>query len=318
MRRNRISQRLGTAPWVALLALLLGTATAQGAITIDDHKPQKAHGMTMASASLDSVSAPKPDELDDAYARALQLWHGNGERQEADAILALLRQAADQGHAQSQNLLGRFHNKGRLLPRDDAEAVKWYEKAAHQGLASAQLNAGLMYRAGNGVKRDQARAFFWLEQAARQDTPEAQYLVAMMLEEGVGAERDAQAAIRWYERAAEHGYAPAQHNLAVAYATGEGGSRNDRAAAKWYRMAAAKGQPLSQLQLARALAEGQGVRRDETAAYVWARVAAANGWRNQALLKAANELAARLARFLSASQLEKAARDIESELKRRG
>lgn len=333
MRRDRISPcrsvalqraRLGIAraPWVAALALLLGAATAQGAPTFDDKRPQDAINMTMASASLNGAATaaidPHGHECNDAYDRALQLWHGGGRREDADEILAQLRRAAEHGHLQSQNLLGRFHDKGRLVPHDDAEAVKWYEKAAHQGLASAQLNAGLMYRAGNGVQRDQARAFFWLEQAARQDAPEAQYLVAMMLEEGDGAERDVPAALRWYAQAAEQGYAPAQHNLAVAYATGEGGSRNERAAVKWYRKAAAAGQPLSQLQLARALAEGQGARRDEVAAYVWARVAAANGWGNQALRLAADELAAGLARMLSPSQLEKAARDIEVELKRRG
>ena len=36
------------------------------------------------------------------------------------------------------------------VPKNDAEAVKWFRLAAEQGLARAQHNLGLMYANGTG------------------------------------------------------------------------------------------------------------------------------------------------------------------------
>jgi TPR repeat protein len=53
------------------------------------------------------------------------------------------------------------------VPRDDAEAVRWYRKAADQGDADAQRNLGLMYATGRGVARDDVEAWRWLRKANR-------------------------------------------------------------------------------------------------------------------------------------------------------
>jgi len=44
------------------------------------------------------------------------------------------------------------------VPRDDAEAVKWYRMAAEQGHAGAQNILGCMYYKGEGVPQDNAEA----------------------------------------------------------------------------------------------------------------------------------------------------------------
>ncbi len=61
------------------------------------------------------------------------------------------RPLAEQGNANAQFFLGVMYDKGRGVPQDDAEAVKWYRKAAEQGVAEAQYNLGLMYDDGQGV-----------------------------------------------------------------------------------------------------------------------------------------------------------------------
>jgi TPR repeat protein len=307
---------------IALAALSLAAPTAQGGMKRDAWPTYAGSDLAAARHGIEAetrdAAADEDAEWDRAYRQALLLWQGGAAQSEAAKILALLKWAAEEGHAPSQNLLGRFHDKGRLMPRNAAEAARWYERAAQQGLASAQLNIGLMYRAGTGVARDEARAFQWFEQAAHQGSSEAQYMVALMLEDGIGTVRNPAAAIGWYTRAAEQGHAPSQHNLAVAYATGAGVARNEAAAVKWYRRAAANGQPKSQLLLARALADGQGVARNRAEAYVWARAAAANGWNDGALRDAATALANRLERTLSPAQLDKARADAEARLKQRG
>ena len=52
------------------------------------------------------------------------------------------------------------------VPKDAAEAVKWYRAAAEQGYAQAQYNLGVCYYNGEGVKRDRQEAKKWLRKAA--------------------------------------------------------------------------------------------------------------------------------------------------------
>ena len=52
---------------------------------------------------------------------------------------------AMQGEAYAQYNLGLIYFKGEGVPKNDAEAVKWFRKAADQGHAKAQFNQGLMY-----------------------------------------------------------------------------------------------------------------------------------------------------------------------------
>jgi uncharacterized protein len=47
------------------------------------------------------------------------------------------------------------------VPKDDAEAVKWYRLAADQGHAKAQCNLGIMYATGNSVPKDLVQAHVW-------------------------------------------------------------------------------------------------------------------------------------------------------------
>ncbi len=73
---------------------------------------------------------------------------------------------AEQGDAMAQYYLGFMYFEGLGVPKNDAEAVKWYRKAADQGIARAQYELGLMYFRGLGVPRDRAEAYFWWTLAA--------------------------------------------------------------------------------------------------------------------------------------------------------
>jgi TPR repeat protein len=47
------------------------------------------------------------------------------------------------------------------VPKDDAEAAKWYRRAAEQGFATAQVNLGALYSRGGGVPKDLVEAYAW-------------------------------------------------------------------------------------------------------------------------------------------------------------
>ena len=57
--------------------------------------------------------------------------------------------------------LGVRYNTGEGVPKDDAEAVRWYRLAAGQGHAKAQGALGAMYTLGRGVLKDSVLAHMW-------------------------------------------------------------------------------------------------------------------------------------------------------------
>ena len=76
--------------------------------------------------------------------------------------------AAEQGLARAQFNLGYMYDAGEGVPKNDAEAVRWYRMAAEQGDADAQLNLGYMYDVGEGIPKDYVQAYAWYNIAAAQ------------------------------------------------------------------------------------------------------------------------------------------------------
>ena len=71
------------------------------------------------------------------------------------------RKKAEVGDAEAQFNLGVTYAIGEGVPKDSAEAAKWYRLAAHQGNALAQFSLGIMYENGEGVPNDIVQAHVW-------------------------------------------------------------------------------------------------------------------------------------------------------------
>lgn len=123
-------------------------------------------------------------------------------RLDQETTYRLYRQAAEQGNADAQILLGNMHASGQGVPRDYAEAAKWYRRAAEQGNADAQYNLGMMYANGQGVPRDSSEAAKWCRNAADQGHGDAQYDLGVMYDEGQGVPRNDILAYMFFELAA--------------------------------------------------------------------------------------------------------------------
>lgn len=126
--------------------------------------------------------------------------------------------------------------EGQISSRDQSEALLWYLEAAAQGHAEAQVLVGNCYEGGHGTKADSIRAVSWYRKAAEQGHPEAQYhlwrldrahkkesfdLLCESAERGFvpaqfclaknysdhgphhGVKADSEAALYWYRKAAE-------------------------------------------------------------------------------------------------------------------
>lgn len=131
--------------------------------------------------------------------------------------IAIIRERANAGDAQAQNLLGNMYVVGKNLPQDYATARQWYEKAADQGNAAAQYNLGALYHNGQGVSRDYATARGWYEKAAAQGFSQAQVNLGVLYYNGLGVSQDNATASQWWEKAANQGHAQAQYKLGLLY-----------------------------------------------------------------------------------------------------
>ena len=127
------------------------------------------------------------------------------------------------------------------MPRDYAEAAKWYRKAAEQGDVDAQYNLGDMYRYGLGVSQDYTEGVKWYRKAAEQGHVIAQYNLGNLYRYGQIVPRDYAEAAKWYRKAAEQADVDAQFNLADMYYNGQGVPQDYVEAYKWYNLAASQG-----------------------------------------------------------------------------
>src|SRR5271157_9152 len=71
-----------------------------------------------------------------------------------DQALALFREAATAGDANSMVELAEIYSAGIIVNRNDAEAISWYRKAAEIGDPRGMLHLGGMYSLGAGVGQD--------------------------------------------------------------------------------------------------------------------------------------------------------------------
>ena len=113
-----------------------------------------------------------------AVCMALPAWAGDGEDcswpEPADTLLktnperlvSACRRLADQGNVNGQLNLGFMYGTGRGVPKDHAEAVKWWQEAADQGSVRARANLRLIHEMGLGAPLDPAGAPAWPEKTA--------------------------------------------------------------------------------------------------------------------------------------------------------
>ena len=89
----------------------------------------------------------------------------------------------EKGDVNAQVALGNKYLEGEDVPKDGAEAAKWYRFAAEQGYDYAQQKLSKMYAEGLvGVPKDGAEAYKWISLASSKN--EYYALQRDLLEEG--------------------------------------------------------------------------------------------------------------------------------------
>jgi TPR repeat protein len=138
----------------------------------------------------------RPANADTAYAAYQSGNHATA--------LRLARPLAEAGDARAESLLGLIYYRGRGVPKDYGEAVKWFHRAADQGDTAAQFYLGTMFAEGEGVPKDAVEATKWYQRAADRGDPQAQFNLGLAYSNGDGAQPDNVSAYMWFDLAAAY------------------------------------------------------------------------------------------------------------------
>jgi TPR repeat protein len=221
--------------------------------------------------------------------------------------LKWLLKSAEQGHGPAQDMLARIYEAGELLPKNEAERVRWLRKYCDYQSAlplpstvasggepdptseevNRMLNGGnyctlaRQYERGDVVPKDEREALKWYRKAAALGDWGGQWNVGRMLEEGKGTATDPTEAAKWYRKAADQGrgyyQTLSQMALGKMYAEGRGVPLDGSEAIKWYKKAADTDSVDALVGIAEVWAFGKGVPKSTAEAAKWYKQAAERG-----------------------------------------
>ena len=143
------------------------------------------------------------------------------------------RRAAEWGDAEAQQQLALCYLSGMGVPRDAAEAVKWFHKAAEQGNKQAHCDLANCYYNGRGVPEDKAEAIRRYHIAAELGDCEAQWKLGACYLNGIEVQKNEEEAAKWFRKSAEHDYYYAQYLIGRCYYEGTGVPKDDNKALDW-------------------------------------------------------------------------------------
>ena len=241
-----------------ILATALIAAAASTLLTPPLARPQ-APSQGMDPQLLARANA---GDANSQYLVAFAYQNGVGVPKDLAQAAKWYRKAAEAGNRRSMEILGTLYERGLGgLPKDDVQAVNWYRKAAEAGDAFGMNSLGSTYEHGQGgLPKDDAQAADWFRKAAEAGNKFGMNSLGIMYEYGRGGlPKDDAQAVEWFRKAAEFGDASGMRNLGIMYAAGRGGlAKDDVQALSWFRKAAEAGDASGMRMLGIMYLTGQG------------------------------------------------------------
>ena len=187
------------------------------------------------------------------------------------------QKAADQGLAEAKYHLGRLYSDDRGVNRDEKKSLELLKESAEEGFADAQNMIGSFYLNGwNGSVKDGSLAVLWFEKAARQGHVGAMKTLGAMYKYGIQIKADLKKAIQWYRQASGTGDSEAMTHLEDIFFEGAPDPVTDQELAVLCRKTADAGRAGAE-KLGVLYEQGRGVEKDLEEAYMWYTVAGP-GW----------------------------------------
>ena len=177
--------------------------------------------------------------------------------------LRLAKAGAERNQPQALTLMGRIHELGLGVPKNESQAAELYQRGLQLGDIDATFALAVMLTTGRGIKKNTKTAAQFFELAARAGHPEANYNLGLLFISGIGKPENSRRALLHLEYAAKKGIAAAQYDLAALYRNGHGTNPDAYKATHWLRAAAKSGMAEAQYEYAVALLQGRGFNKDK-------------------------------------------------------
>lgn len=204
-------------------------------------------------------------------------------------------------------VLGTMHLAGNLVARDEARGIELIRQAADKGESAAQTTMGSWLANGaRGYAKDDVNALAWFKLAADQNNAAAMGWIGSFTENARGGiAQDYLVALDWFKKAGERGNVASVTAAGRMYALGRGVSPDGAEALRWLRRAAAVNHYEAFHWIANVYEFGRGgIAKNPVLAYAWYGAVPSNA--NAAVVKSASEGKERLAKTLSATELQEA------------
>ena len=147
---------------------------------------------------------------------------------------------------------GLMYGTGNGVPKDEAEAVRWFRKAAEAGNSEGMYNLGIAYANGLGVEMNMVEAVKWFRMGVDAGKKDGMYYLGVAYASGLGVEKNEAEAVNWYRKAIEVGDAGAMLSLGVMYWEGRGVKQDLAEGTRLFQKAAELGNPTAKENLAKA------------------------------------------------------------------
>lgn len=159
---------------------------------------------------------PQLDEAEQLFKEACSLRVGSGiNKPDPSASLAMMRNAADMGHAAAMATLGEMIWLGEVEEPSVSAAVVHFQKAADLGDPDAQLLLGILHSRGDmGEEPDEAAAVLHTHFSALASNTRAEMALGYRHLYGIGVQQNCHDAAAYFTRVADKAVASAQNGQA--------------------------------------------------------------------------------------------------------
>lgn len=181
-----------------------------------------------------------------------------------------LSNAAENGDAVAQYLIGVCYDNGIGISQDLERAKYWYKEAAENGVPEAQCDYGIACTTENNMHEAEK----WLLQSAEQGYSKAEYTLGW----NYGANYNVDKALLWMEKAAKHDYVKAQLSMCSMYLQGPPAIQDFDEAVKILEDLVKQDNPIAQYALALCFAQNKGVDVDFEKAMDYLKKSAEQGY----------------------------------------
>lgn len=146
----------------------------------------------------------REQKLEELYEECIEYIEKHKNKNEKDKkMYAENIKKARKGDKEAEFIIGYLYEKGRGVPQNIENAVKWYEKSAGKKYTKALNNLAYLYQNGNGVEKDIIKAERLLKMSAKQGDDVACLNLGILFQ--TNNELSMENAKFWYKKAMNKG-----------------------------------------------------------------------------------------------------------------